>query len=168
MLVLADLLHLLRELLSQRGFFLPLHESRREVFESLSHHVHVPALEEHDVPRRRFGRVLLQRVIDAVLPGRSVEGLDIAVRHLDVGDGGVLCDEMLDRLLSPISFRLLPFYFGFFEIGRDGLHRLGKLLAGKLAAPDGDRNHFPGDFLADFVLQRHSSFPIDWCNLVGL
>ena len=36
------------------------------------------------------GNVLLERKVQTVFAGSSLKGLDVAVRHFDVGDGGVL------------------------------------------------------------------------------
>ena len=49
-----------------------------------------------------YGNVLLEREVQTVFAGSSLKGLDVAVRHFDVGDGGVLTHQMLDGLLAAI------------------------------------------------------------------
>ena len=51
--------------------------------------------------------VLLECKVQTVFAGSPLKGLDVAVRHFDVGDGGVLTHQMLDGLLAAIGFWLL-------------------------------------------------------------
>ena len=47
------------------------------------------------------------RVVDKMCIRDRLKGLDVAVRHFDVGDGGVLAHQMLDGLLAALGFGLL-------------------------------------------------------------
>ena len=50
---------------------------------------------------------LLERKVQTVFAGSPLERLDVAIRHFNVGDCGVLAHQMLDGLLAAIGFGLL-------------------------------------------------------------
>ena len=80
---------LLIQLVPDGRLFLLLDSLGRELLESGGHHINVPPFEEDKVAGRFYGNVLLERKVQTVFAGSPLKGLDVAVRHSDVGDGGV-------------------------------------------------------------------------------
>ena len=95
---------LLIQLVPDGRLFLLLDGFCGELLEGGGHHINVPPLEEDKIAGRLNGNVLLERKVQTVFAGSSLKGLDVAIRHFDVGDGGVLAHQMLDGLLAAIGF----------------------------------------------------------------
>ena len=66
-----------------------------ELLEGGCHHINVPPLEEDKIAGRLNGNVLLERKVQTVFTGCSLKGLDVAVRHFNVGDGGILAQLLV-------------------------------------------------------------------------
>ena len=98
---------LLIQLVPDGRLFLLLDRLGGELLEGGGHDINVPSLEEDKIAGRLYGNVLLERKVQTVFAGSPLKGLDVAVRHFDVGDGGVLAHQMLDGLLAAIGFGLL-------------------------------------------------------------
>ena len=98
---------LLIQLVSDRRLFLLLDGFSGELLERGGHNINISSLEEDKIAGRLNGNVLLERKVQTVFTGCSLKGLDVAVRHFDVGDSGVLAHQMLDGLLAAIGFGLL-------------------------------------------------------------
>ena len=78
-----------------------------ELLERGGHNINISSLEEDKIAGRLNGNVLLERKVQTVFAGSTLKGLDVAVRHFNVGDGGILAHQMLDGLLAAIGFWLL-------------------------------------------------------------
>ena len=93
-------------------------------YEGGGHDINVPPFEEDKVAGRFYGNVLLERKVQTVFAGSTLKGLDVAVRHFDVGDGGVLAHQMLDGLLAAIGFGLLHLLLRLLDLLNELVQRL--------------------------------------------
>jgi len=98
---------LLIQLVPDGRLFLLLDRLGGELLEGGGHYINVPSLEEDKIAGRLNGNVLLECKVQTVFAGSPLKGLDVAVRHFDVGDGGILAHQMLYGLLAAIGFGML-------------------------------------------------------------
>ena len=85
---------LLIQLVPDRRLFLLLDRFGGELLEGGGHDINVPSLEEDKIAGRLNGNVFLERKVQTVFAGGPLKGFDVAVRHFDVGDGGILAGEL--------------------------------------------------------------------------
>ena len=129
------------ELLTQRRLVLLLDRLCGELLERLRHHIHIASLEKDEIAWRLLGGVLLESIVNPVFLGGALKGLDIAVCHLDVADGGILLDQMLDGLLAPIGLRLRGSLLSLLDFLNELPESLFQHFGGDLAALDSDSNN---------------------------
>ena len=80
--------------------------------------------EEDQIVGRLDGNVLLECKVQTVFAGSTLKGLDVAVRHFNVGDGGILAHQMLDGLLAAIGFGLLHLLLRLLDLLNELVQRL--------------------------------------------
>ena len=127
--------------------FLLLDRLSGKLLERGGHHINVPSLEEDKIAGRLNGNILLERKVQTVFAGSPLKGLDVAIRHFNVGNGGILAHQMLDGLLAAIGFGLLHLLLRLLDLLNELVQSLFQHFGGDFAALDHDCNNFGVDFI---------------------
>ena len=151
------------ELLAQRRLVLLLNRLCGELLKRLSHHIHIASLEKDEIAGRLLGGVLLESIVNPVFLCSALKGLDIAVCHLDVADGGILLDQMLDGLLAPIGLRLRDGLLSLLDFRYELPESLFQHLGGDLATLDCDSNN-----LSIYFILHGNLLSGNWWGASGL